>query len=298
MIMGFVTAGYDGTVDEVQFAKLLRRYSVVGAEDFKATTQAGDRIVAISDGTALGPGTVDIATAIPNIQFAAAAANTTRWDLVALRRDWQPPGGATSVVIIQGGSTAAYPSVGTASTAWNRRPGIIDDQPLYLQEINGTLLGTRVDLRVWAANGGLYAKDALVRPYLEEVGTEIRVGDAVWTYKLGDNDSPGWVKSNPARGRIRGSAGTPGWESGNLQIVTNQYGVGFIDFEEPFPNNLRTLNVNDASAIPTSGAENIGVVCKSRLDLSSRAQGQFVAYGPSGALAGKTLYVSYIATGD
>lgn len=190
--MGFITAGYDGTVDEVQFAKLLRRYAVVGAQDFKATTQAGDRIVAISDGTALGPGTVDVATGIPNIQFAAAPAGTTRWDLVALRRDWQPPGGTSSIVIVQGGTTKGFPEVGTATTAWNRRPGIVDDQPLYLQEVNGTLLGERIDLRVWGGVAGLYAKDDLVRSYMDTVGTEINVNGVVWSYRLVDNDNTGW----------------------------------------------------------------------------------------------------------
>ena len=58
MTVAIISAGYDGTVDEVQFAKLLHRYSVVGADDFDATTQAGDRIVAFSNGTALGPGTL------------------------------------------------------------------------------------------------------------------------------------------------------------------------------------------------------------------------------------------------
>ena len=191
--MGFITAGYDGTVDEVQLAKLLHRYSVVGAEDFKATTQAGDRIVAIADGTALGPGTVDVATAIPNIQFAAAAANTTRWDLVALRRDWQPPGGTSGIVIIQGGAVKGYPDEGTATTAWNRRPGIVDDQPLYLQEVNGTLLGERIDLRVWGNNSsGFFAKDLLVRTYMDAVGTVLNINGVRMERRLIENDAAGW----------------------------------------------------------------------------------------------------------
>lgn len=227
--MGFITAGYDGTVDEVQFAKLLHRYSVVGAEDFKATTQAGDRIVAISDGTALGPGTVDVATAIPNVQFAAAAAGTTRWDLVALRRDWQPPGGASSITIIQGGSAKGYPAVGTAGTAWNRRPGILDDQPLYLQEVNGTSLGARVDLRVWAGGGGLYAKDDLARFYMDAVGTEINVNGTIWSMQLGDNDAPGWVRVISADGAVNPmgggalvrSDGTPNINFGDTALRVN-----------------------------------------------------------------------------
>jgi len=190
--MAIVTGGYDGTVDEVQFAALLHRYSVVGPDDFKATTQAGDRIVAIGNGTALGPGTVDVASNLPTIQFTAATG--TRWDLVVLRRDWQPPGGTSEIKIIEGGTAQAYPTVGTATNQWNRRPGIMDDQPLYLQQVNGTLLGTRIDLRVWGSLGdGLVANDALVKTYLDRVGTEVRIGGERWTYDLGANNVPQWV---------------------------------------------------------------------------------------------------------
>lgn len=195
--MAIVTAGYDGTVDEVQFAELLYRYSVVGPDDFKATTQAGDRIVAIADGVALGPGTRDVATAIPNIQFAAATG--TRWDLVVLRRDWQPPGGSSSIVIIQGGSTKGYPAEGTATNQWNRRPGIMDDQPLYLQEVNGTLLGARVDLRCWAGHGGLIAASDDAKTYLQRVGAEVLINGIKWTYALGANNVPAWSDTDPTQ---------------------------------------------------------------------------------------------------
>lgn len=218
--MAIITAGYDGTVDEVQFANLLHRYSVVGAEDFKATTQAGDRIVAISDGTALGPGAVDVATGIPNIQFAAAAPKTTRWDLVALRRDWQPPGGASSIVIIQGSSSKTFPAQGTATTAWNRRPGIVDDQPLYLQEVKGTLLGTRIDLRVWAGVGGsgLFAKDILVQKYLDRVGTRIDIDGTFWRSRLSSNGLLEWFEEDSTGDWVRLQLGN-GWVNNNGSYV-------------------------------------------------------------------------------
>lgn len=188
--MAIITGGYDGTVDEVQFAGLLPRYSVAGPDDFKATTQAGDRILAIGNGTALGPGTIDVASNLPTIQFAVASG--TRWDLVALRRDWQPPGGTSEIKIIQGGASEAYPAVGTATTAWNRRPGIVDDQPLYLQQVTGTLLGTRIDLRCWQSNSGLVAVHDKARTYLETLGTEVLIGGLKWNYVPGANGVPAW----------------------------------------------------------------------------------------------------------
>lgn len=190
--MGIITGGYDGTIDEVQFAGMFHRYSVVGPNDFKATTQAGDRIVSIGNGTALGPGTRDVATNLPTIQFTAAPTNTTRWDLVVLRRDWQPPGGVSEIKIIEGGTSEAYPTVGTALNQWNRRPGIMDDQPLYLQQVNGTLLGTRIDLRCWDAHGGLVAAHDKARTYLERPGAEVLIGGVKWTYVPGANGVAEW----------------------------------------------------------------------------------------------------------
>lgn len=246
--MGFITAGYDGTVDEVQFAEILHRYSVVGPDDFKATTQAGDRIVAISDGVALGPGTRDVATAIPNIQFAAASG--TRWDLVVLRRDWQPPGGASSIAIVQGGSTKDYPALGTAATNWNRRPGIMDDQPLYLQEVNGTLLGQRVDLRCWAAHGGLSAKDDMVRTYLDRVGTEVNINGAIWQLQSGANGIQEWAKAseigkipvfgvgNPLAGAVPAVGAQFLIQAGTTVNSADGAGYGRITFPKPFPNGV------------------------------------------------------------
>ena len=189
--MAITTGGYDGTINEVQFATMFPRYSLLGPEDLKATTQAGDRIVSIGNGTALGPGTIDVCTNLPTIQFNAATG--TRWDLVVLRRDWQPPGGLSEIKIIEGGTAQAYPAVGTAANQWNRRPGIMDDQPLYLQQVNGTLLGTRIDLRCWSSHSGLTALHDMARTYLETVGAEVLIGKTKWNYELGTNSVPGWV---------------------------------------------------------------------------------------------------------
>jgi len=213
--MAIITGGYDGTVDEVQFAALLHRYSVVGPDDLKATTQAGDRIVSIGNGTALGPGTVDVASNLPTIQFNAATG--TRWDLVVLRRDWQPPGGTSEIKIIEGGTSQAYPTVGTALNQWNRRPGIMDDQPLYLQQVNGTLLGNRIDLRVWGSlHTGYVANDPMVKTYLDRVGTEVRVAGERWTYDLGANNVPQWNSDGPT---VYSPVGATNWSvTGDITV--------------------------------------------------------------------------------
>jgi hypothetical protein len=95
-------------------------------------------------------------------------------------------------VIIQGGATKGYPDVGTAATAWNRRPGIMDDQPLYLQEVTGTLLGVRVDVRCWAAHGGVVAGSEDAKTYLQQLGAEFRADGVIHRYVKGTNGVAGW----------------------------------------------------------------------------------------------------------
>lgn len=288
--MGFITAGYDGTVDETQFAEILHRYSIVGADDFKATTQAGDRIVAINDGIALGPGTRDVATAIPNIQFATAAG--TRWDLVVLRRDWQPPGGASSIEIIQGGSAKGYPALGTAATNWNRRPGIMDDQPLYLQEVNGTLLGQRVDLRCWASHGGVFAKDEMVRTYLDRVGAEVNINGVVWSYQLGENDIAAWVTHN-FDGIPAGAKQIV--KTGNVSLNTTGFGDAYYYFDQPFPNAMVACVGSDA----TDPAFWPAMIIKWAAVYSDRTRFCFRIYDHAGNIqANKTnINISFIAAG-
>lgn len=249
--MAIVSAGYDGTVDETQFAKLLNRYSVVGPNDFDATNVAGDRLITISGSTAepsqaLGPGLYDSAADLGTFQFAAATG--TRWDLVVLRRDWQPPGGATSIQIIQGGASKALPDR-------EMNPGVVDDQPLYLQQINGNLLGERVDLRCWSGPGGVAAKDTLALQYLAVPGAEVRIGQTVWRYSALANNQWGWepdygvqVDGVPAGKRPIIKAGAAFLRNPeNTANRTNAAGDGYVYFDTAFPQEMVSFNVDVAN---------------------------------------------------
>lgn len=231
--MAFVDAGYDGTVDEVQFAKLLNRYAVVGPDSFKASNVAGaDRTLSIANGTALGPGSMNVGTAFSPIQFEAVTSGTVRWDLVVLRRDWQPPGGATSIVIIKGGATQVLP-------ARNTNPGVIDDQPLYLQQVvaGSTSLGTRVDLRLWAGAGGAEAGDKLALTYLNHPGAAVKVGSVMHRYELQGNGVWGWqeypLQEKPLLMRV---VAVNGVSNSNSEVDTNF---------TPFPNGVSSVIFTD-----------------------------------------------------
>jgi hypothetical protein len=195
--MAFTSIGYDGTVNERQWAELVPSvgssiYGIKEADDLKVSAVPGQPLmVSIAAGTAWGHGVMDTETLNTTVTCDAITSGT-RWDLIALRRNWQPlAGGPTSVVKVTGTAEKVIPGSREAM------PGVTDDQPLALvQWTAGQTQPTAiVDLRVWASNGGLFAKDDLVRTYIKAVGTQISINGALWACRLGDNDLVVWEKA-------------------------------------------------------------------------------------------------------
>lgn len=165
------------------------RYGVSGANDWKVSIVAGaTRTVSISPGTGFGCGVTDQTFENETLQFPPSASGT-RWDTVAVRRDWTPTAGESKFVIIPGGSTRAL------SGARLSGPGTIDEQPIALVPIieNQTQPGEIVDIRCWASNGGVFAKDGVALQYLSQIASTVTVGYEQYQRILGDNDSPEWV---------------------------------------------------------------------------------------------------------
>lgn len=189
--MTITSKGYDGTVSETDFARMARNlgaaYAVEGAGDWRVTAVAGqDRTVAIAAGAGYGHGVRNVSDTVQTLQLAVAAAGS-RWDLVAARRDWQPPGGATTFVKIEGTGARLLP------TGRNVGPGVLDDQPLALVQITaGQSLPTAiVDLRTWPSKVTRAADQlALVDARL---GDEVVIGGKRWRVELDSTNSPALV---------------------------------------------------------------------------------------------------------
>ncbi|MFW0772536.1 hypothetical protein ACLRGI_05155 [Paenarthrobacter nitroguajacolicus] len=165
------------------------RYGVSGAGDWKVSIVANaDRTVSIAQGRGWGCGVIDQTDGNETLQFPPSASGV-RWDTVAVRRDWTPTAGVSKFVIIPGGSTRAVS--GSRVTG----PGNIDEQPIALVAIkeNQTQPDDVVDLRCWASNSGIYAKEDLARQYINQIGSTVTIGDTQWQLVLGDNDTPTWV---------------------------------------------------------------------------------------------------------
>jgi hypothetical protein len=194
--MAFTSIGYDGSVNERQWAELVpsvgsSTYGVKGAGDLKVTAVPGQPgVVSVAAGSGWGHGVYD--TQPTNTTIACDSITSgTRWDLIALRRDWQPlAGGPTTVAKVTGTTDKVIPGTRKQS------PGVEDDQPLALvQWTAGQTQPTAIiDLRCWAGNGGLVANDELALTYLAKLGAAVRIGPTLWAYRPGANDVPSWAK--------------------------------------------------------------------------------------------------------
>lgn len=138
--MAITTMGFDGTLNEEQFARLMTlvgvRYSVAGAGDFNVTAVEGNRAVSVAAGTAYAAGVAAVNSAPITVALPAPAGGA--WHLIVLGRDWATntaavrsiPGETTSSVV-----PTAPPTVfpGLDSTA-----GVVDDQKLAWAWVNAS----------------------------------------------------------------------------------------------------------------------------------------------------------------
>lgn len=250
--MAFTSIGYDGTVNERQWAELVpsagsSTYGIKDADDLKVTAVPGQPLmVSVASGTAWGHGVMDTEAANTTITCDSISSGT-RWDLIALRRNWQPlAGGPTSAVKVTGTAERKIPD------AREDEPGVIDDQPLALVQWTAgqTQPTSIVDLRCWAGNGGLVANDVLALGYLAKLGASVTIAGIEWNYVVGANDVPSWVKASevgkiPVYGTSNARAGAvpPAGtqflvQAGTIVATSDGAGYGRITFPKPFPNGV------------------------------------------------------------
>jgi hypothetical protein len=196
--MALTSSFYDGVVTESDRARNRAgapTYGVAGEIDFKVTAHPSiPYAVLVKAGQAFGHGVTDTAVADQVVQCATLATGT-RWDLIVVRRNWQPAlGGPSTLEVIQVGTLPTIPEPPARKVG----PGVEDDQPIFLVKWQG---GTSapvafIDLRTWTGDGGgLVAKDDLVRTFLKEPGTRIHISSTGidWLRRVGDNDTSEWV---------------------------------------------------------------------------------------------------------
>lgn len=191
-------------------------YGVRSPLDWKVTAVAGqDRTVSINAGWGFGCGVIDKTIANDTIQLDTIASGS-RWDLIAVRRDWTPTAGVSQFVKINGGATATIPG-GRNSTRGN-----IDDQPIALVQVTAgqTQPTAIIDLRTFTGDGGgLIGMDDLVRSFLNRTGTRINIGGIDWLRVVGANDTPEWKQLSPGAYSFTRSVTSSGTFTGTANLA-------------------------------------------------------------------------------
>lgn len=269
--MAITSYGYDGPITEPQMARIMpdsgsAQWGVEGAGDWKVTAGSNPGQLNIAPGTGWGPAVVDLSDSIATVTQASLPSSGSRWDLVALRRDWQPPGGASTFVVLQGTPTKQLPAAAAApgdSSSTQRMvfPGQIEDQPIALVRWDAGYTSPRetVDLRIWAANGGLIVKDELVFTFMTRLGSSVTIGESLWQCRPGLNDMPQWTKLGTF-GRIPLFGAGPAHlgsvdptqdfliQAGTTVSTSDGAGYAAIDFPKAFPSGVLSVMVNDGDS--------------------------------------------------
>lgn len=185
--------GYPGLVTATDWAILSRHqgqsYAVLGHDHLVASKGTGDRGISISNGTAVGHGVMDTNVGAVNLNAAAMGAAGSRWDTIALERDWATE--TSQLVILQGSSAKTISSLRQRNVGTGK-----DHQPLWLARVdNGkTDIMEFVDVRVWQQDGGLLAGDPIARDYMDALGTDMLCKNGIRYIRVTDPTSgfPVW----------------------------------------------------------------------------------------------------------
>lgn len=214
--MAITSAGYDGSVDEVQWAGLAAflgtPYAVANSGDWAVTTVAGaDRTVRVAVGVGYGHGVRDASSTTVDLQLPTIASGT-RWDLIAARRNWQPAAGTTTFVVVTGTSAQAIPA-GRLVNA-----GVQDDQLLALVQVTAgqTVPTAVIDLR--AQTSKVLTVASLLALPNAPLGTVARVAGRDYYREPNGAGTLEWLSSDVA----------PTWECGGSlgQSIPNEVATG------------------------------------------------------------------------
>jgi hypothetical protein len=190
--MAITSLFYAGDTDTVEWAigssRVGIRYVAHGPNDCKVSVVSNaTRTVAIAPGRISGGGVSDYNDADALIELPNVTSGTT-WFLIGARRTWQTDN-ETVFDYIEGSSDMVLPPRPTDA-------GDEDFQPLALVPVTAgiTTPGNPIDLRCVGINGGiLVAQHDLVRSYMDEVGTAIRIGSSEWHRVFNASGVASWI---------------------------------------------------------------------------------------------------------
>lgn len=210
--MALTSVFYDGPVTETDRAENrggVPDYGVYDADDFRVLTHPSiPNALTVKAGRAHGYGVADTAAEDQIVQCEPLlGTGAVRWDLVTIRRNWQPLlGGPSTLKAVQGGTEPKIPAGRKVG------PGIEDDQPIALAKWvgNQNTPSEIIDLRCWAGNGGVVAAHILALDYLARPGADVLIGGTSYRYAMGANSVWGWTGASSSSAWVE-LAPASGW---------------------------------------------------------------------------------------
>lgn len=242
--MALKSVFYDGAVTESDRASNragAADYGVYGANDFKVTAHPSiPYAVLVKAGRAHGHGVTDEAE-IDQVVNCPSLASGTRWDLIVVRRNWQPELGGPSVLVpLTAGADPVIP--GSRKVG----PGVEDDQPLFFVKWQGGVSAPDefIDMRVWAGNSGLVATSTKVMDYLGKVGTAVVINGVTWRYAFGTNNVLGWKSDAPDVRAISLAGGYASLGAGYSAPATRKHADGLVHMDGAIGASGASVNVD------------------------------------------------------
>lgn len=148
--MALVPFGFDGSLNEAQFSKLMAlagvQYSVGSPTEFRVTSVTAERAVSVAAGYAYAVGVAAEAGVAEKVILTTPSAG--QWHLIVVRRDWL--NNTATLVAVAGATTSSTtPTVKpTTLPTLEKTPGVRDDQVIAWVWVNATTTNTLIfDMR-------------------------------------------------------------------------------------------------------------------------------------------------------
>lgn len=185
--MAITSVGYDGTVTETQFSRLMRYVGEVAYKHgvptgLTASAAAGTRQVSITAGTAVLPGLLVDSSATVTTTHAANTGTTNRADLVVLRADWTA--NTTSLAVVQGSSSTPPALTQIEGSLWEMPLALVTVRPSVSTLLSSDVAVCKPLPRVArTATGSLSSVTRAYNSTFFTVGT-ITMTDPGWPYRV------------------------------------------------------------------------------------------------------------------
>lgn len=155
--MTFTTAGYPGTVNKIEWARMAEFFSLHGTKDLDVQPVSGqDRTVRVTFSRAWAPGVLVTQTSPDDVQLPANGSSNPRRDRIILRHDWEA--NETTLTSKQG-TPSSSPSMPGLTTD----PGVLYEHHL-------------AEVRVAPGQGELQTSDIGLLVYADSAPV-VRLGD-------------------------------------------------------------------------------------------------------------------------